>query len=196
MKWATVTFALAAATLACCDAWCGTEPPRPDFSAIGAILAPKPGNKACYVRSYDAAHLRAHPKQRITAMKFLLAVEAYPEPSHKEQPEDLYYYTFAMSVARRHDKRLLHTAGDCLAYEGIHCVVDCDGGAVELDKMPPAGSLIVRISDDGIRMFHDCDEEEDVLVTPGQDDKAFRSKRPRSRPAGRWSRKKTSAPTE
>jgi len=148
--------------------------PTADFTDIGGILAPQPGNKACYARAYDKAHLRAHPHQRIAAMKFLLAVEAYPEPSKKERPEDLYYYTFAMQVARRGDKHPLHTAGDCTAYGGIRCVVDCDGGAVTLDAMPPAGSLIVRIAEEGIRMFHDCDEEEGILIMPGQDDKVFR----------------------
>jgi hypothetical protein len=53
-------------------------------------------------------------------------------------------------------------------------VVDCDGGKVTLDKMPPANSLIVRLSDDGIRMFHDCDDEQGVQVKPGADDKVFR----------------------
>jgi len=144
------------------------------FPALSAILPTQAGNKACYVRNYDAAHLRAHPQQRITSMKFLLAVEAYPEPTKKERPQDLYYYTFAMQVARRGDKKLLHTAGDCMAYGQINCVVDCDGGSVSLDSMPPANSLIVRISEEGVRMFHDCDEEEGILVVPGKDDKVFR----------------------
>jgi hypothetical protein len=127
------------------------------------------------VRSYDAAHLRVHPHQRITAMKFLLGVQAYdPKPAAATRPDELVYYTFSMSVARRGDKRLLRTSGDCMTAEGISCVVDCDGGGLALDKMPPAGSLIVRLSDDGIRMFHDCDDEQGVLVKPGIDDKVFR----------------------
>jgi len=48
-----------------------------------------------------------------------------------------------------------------------------DGGGLLLDKMPPAGSLIVRLKDEGIRMFHDCDDEQGVLVKPGIDDKVF-----------------------
>jgi hypothetical protein len=115
-----------------------TEPEMTEFPALNAILPAQAGNEACYVRNYDAAHLHAHPQQRITAMKFLLGVEAYPEPSKKDKPQDLYYYTFAMQVARRGDKKLLHTAGDCMTYGRINCVVDCDGGAVSLDSMPPA----------------------------------------------------------
>lgn len=147
----------------------------PATTALNSLLAPEPGNKACYVRNYDAAHLRAHPHQRITAMKFLLGVDAYdPKPAGATKPEDLFYYTFAMSVARRGDKRLLRAFGDCRGSDRISCVVDCDGGGVTLDTMPPAGSLIVRLNDNGIRMFHDCDQEDGVLVKPAADDKVFR----------------------
>jgi hypothetical protein len=147
----------------------------PGFAALMTILPPQPGGKTCYARNYDAAHLRAHPRQRITAMNFLLTVKAYdPKPADKSAPEDLYYYTFAMSVVRRGDKRLLHTAGDCMSGEEISCVVDCDGGSVALDNMPPAGSLIVRLNNEnGITMFHDCDEGKGIVVKAGADDKVF-----------------------
>jgi len=150
-------------------------PDAPGFIALNAMLPAQPGNKACYVRSYETAHLRAHQRQRITAMKFLLGVQAYdPKPANAEQPGDLFYYTFSMSVSRRGDKRMLRTSGDCMASDTISCVVDCNGGSVALDKMPPAGSLIVRLNGDGIRMFHDCDEEKGILVKAGADDKVFR----------------------
>ncbi|HEY1474474.1 MAG TPA: hypothetical protein VGF53_10355 [Pseudolabrys sp.] len=147
----------------------------PGNAGLIPLLAPQVGNKACYARRYDAAHLRAHPHQRITAMTFLLNVEAYDPVEVKDKPpEERVYYVFAMSVARRGDKRLLHTSGDCYGSDEIFCVVDCDGGHVTLDKMPPANTLIVRLNEDGVRMFHDCDEEEGVLVTSGADDKVFR----------------------
>lgn len=146
------------------------------IAALVPILAPQPGNKACYSRAYDAAHLKAHPRQRIAAMKFLLSVAAYdPKPAGAVKPEDLYYYTFAMSVARRGDKRLLRTSGDCNGGDTIACVVDCDGGSVALDKMPPADSLVVRLNNEsGITMYHDCDEGKGVVVKAGADDKVFR----------------------
>ncbi len=158
-------------------ALCGSAAaqPAPGVAALMTLLAPQPGNKACYVRSYDAAHLRAHPKQRITAMKFLLSVEAYdPKPAAAAKLEELYHYTFSMSVARRGDKRLLRTSGGCSGGDAILCAVDCDGGSVTLDKMPPANSLIVRLNDHGIQMFHDCDGAPAVLVKAGEDDKVFR----------------------
>jgi hypothetical protein len=148
---------------------------QPSNAALLAILAPQPGNKACYARRYDAAHLRQHPRQRITAMTFRLAVEAYDPPSEKaERSEDKVYYTFSMTVNRRGDKRRLYTAGDCNGGDEILCAVDCDGGSVTLDKMPPADTLIVRLDDNGIVMFHDCDEGEGIPVKAGADDKVFR----------------------
>jgi hypothetical protein len=150
------------------------EPDSPAFTALDAMLPAHAGNKACYSRTYDAAHLRAHPHQRITAMKFLLGVRAYEPPSKIERAEDRLYYTFTMSVKRRGDKRLLFTGGDCHTIDHISCVVDCDGGGLTLDNMPPAGSLLVRIEEDGILMFHDCEEDEGTTVKPGTDDKVVR----------------------
>jgi hypothetical protein len=161
--------------LACSGGSSSAAPDTPGFIALNAMLPAQPGNKACYVRSYDNAHLRAHPHQRVTAMKFLLGVGAYdPKPAGAAQLGELYYYTFSMSVSRRGDKRLLHTSGDGMGGDNIACVVDCDGGSVALDKLPPANTLIVRLDDDGIRMFHDCDDEQGVLVQGGADDKVFR----------------------
>ncbi len=168
--------ALIIGALALASGGVSAAPEMAAFAALRIFLPAQPGNKACYVRSYDAAHLRAHPHQRITAMTFLLEVQAYPDVKNAEQPQDRFYYAFAMSVARRGEKGLLRTAGDCMTVDGISCVVDCDGGGLSLDQAPPADSLIVRLHDDGIVMYHDCDGEdiEAVLVKPGSDDKVFR----------------------
>jgi hypothetical protein len=176
MRLTSIGFSIGAmAWVLACAAALSATPEMPGFAALNALLPAQPGNKACYVRSYDTAHLRVHPRQRIIAMKFLLGVEAYdPKPAKAERADELYYYTFSMSVSRRGDKRLLRTSGDCMGGETISCVVDCDGGSVALDKLPPAGSLILRLNNDGIRMFHDCDDEQGVLIKGGADDKVFR----------------------
>ena len=82
------------------------------------ILAPEPGTKACYRRVYDEAHLAAHPRQKVTAMTFLLRVvrydaqgERYHTPATK--PDDWIGYQFAMAVQRRRESRTLRTSGDC-----------------------------------------------------------------------------------
>ncbi len=77
-------------------------------------------------------------------------------------------YQFAMAVKRRGDKQAIRTVGDCSGGVGVHCVVDCDGGGVDVEKMPTGDVLLLRLLEVGIR----CDEE-GVMVTPGVDDKAF-----------------------
>lgn len=147
------------------------------IAALGAMLPAQAGNKACFARAYGTEHMSAHPRQRIAAMTFLLRVEAYdPKEVRSEKPADRFYYVFAMSVKRRGEKGILRTAGDCSAFNSISCVVDCDGGGLTLEKLPPAGGLMVRIDEEGIVMYHDCDGEdkEAVLVKPGADDKVFR----------------------
>lgn len=171
MRFAVIGSALCALALSAGLAVADTPP---GIGALVPLLAPQKGNKACYIRTYDNAHLRAHPRQRITAMKFLLGVKEYdPRKANAKGLDDLVYYTFAMSVARRGDKRLLHASGDCFGGDTISCAVDCDGGGVALDKLPPANTLIVRMKDSGIRMLHDCDDEQGVLVKAGADDMLF-----------------------
>lgn len=147
----------------------------PGNAALIGLLPSQPGSKACYIRSYDAAHLRAHPDQSITAMTFLLRVPPHdPDEVKPAWPEDRVYFTFSMSASRRGDQRLLRAAGNCFGGDEIFCVVDCDGGGVTLDKMPPAGALAVRLRDAGIRMSRGCDDNEGVRVEPGADDRVFR----------------------
>ena len=81
----------------------------PGHAALNALLAPQAGNKACYTRRYDAAHLPTHPKQRITAMTFLLIVQAYdPKPPDAKTADDLVYYSFAMWATPRRQAAAAH----------------------------------------------------------------------------------------
>lgn len=40
---------------------------------LANILPPEVGRRVCYARSYDAEHLKAHPKQKVTEIRFRLA---------------------------------------------------------------------------------------------------------------------------
>jgi hypothetical protein len=145
-----------------------------DKPKLADLVAPQAGNKACFARTYDAAHLREHPKQRVTAVSFLLRAQAYDESARSWGLEKALYYSFAMSVQRRGDKRRLRTGGDCMEGEGISCAVDCDGGGVTLEKAAQGDSLLVRLMEPGgILMFSDCDGA-GVWLKPGADDKVFR----------------------
>jgi len=57
------------------------EPPTPETVAftermLGGPPAPgKAKSYACFVRTYDAAHLASHPQQKVSAMALLITVE-------------------------------------------------------------------------------------------------------------------------
>ena len=48
-------------------------------SALDDLVQPVDDATACFTRVYDAAHLRAHPKQKITAMTVWLRYDKEPD---------------------------------------------------------------------------------------------------------------------
>jgi hypothetical protein len=85
---------------------------------------------ACFVRVYDAAHLKQHRLQKVSAMKLLLTAEQVPE-------DEALNYSFRLGVSFRHRPGDFDSSGDCghiKASESeqgktqLGCSVDCDGG--------------------------------------------------------------------
>jgi hypothetical protein len=142
--------------------------------AAAKILSSEPGRKACYERTYDAAHLRDRPKQRTTALIFFLRVSGYNSSGDYlfHNPHHI-AYNFALSIKRRNDRHPLRTSGDCLGDKIAQCVVDCDGGGVDIEKPGSGSGLVVRLSENGIAFGNDCDTTTGVWVKPGADDKVF-----------------------
>jgi hypothetical protein len=138
------------------------------------ILSSEPGRKACYERTYDAAHLRDRPKQKTTALIFFLRVSGYNSSGdYVFHNPDHIAYNFALSIKRRNDRHPLRTSGDCLGDKIAQCVVDCDGGGVDIEKPGSGSGLVVRLSENGIAFGNDCDTTTGVWVKPGADDKVF-----------------------
>jgi hypothetical protein len=164
--------------------------------ALNELLAPRHGAAICFTRSYDAAHMRAHPRQLVRRLSLLVEVEHIKE-------DNLYRYNFVMRADLRGKKRTLRTTGECgWAYaekprEGrlIGCSVECDGGGVEIEqKRGTADTLLMHLADvdasgqktgkaGRIRMAACGDDEETnaVDLVTGADDRTFRlSKAPLS----------------
>jgi hypothetical protein len=146
---------------------------------LATVLPAAVGAKACYTRSYDARHLAAHPKQRVTVVTFLLRVVGIDsggdwvlDPKGKYQKVS---YQFAMSATRRGDRRARTANGYCPDARDLFCARECDGGGVTLEKVEGADALTIRL-DDGILMGA-CDERKGTWLRPGADDKAFRVNR-------------------
>ena len=154
--------------------------------ALKDLLAPKHRNEICFTRSYDDAHLKQHPKQKVREMSFLVEVEHLKD-------DNLYRYNFTMRVGIRGQKKRLQTSGECgWAYAEqpsqnavIRCGVECDGGGVTIEQQRGTNNLLVHlaeVNDSGqrragrIRMAAcgEDDEANSVDLVSGADDRTFR----------------------
>jgi hypothetical protein len=149
--------------------------------ALKDLLAPRAGNKICFTRVYDAAHLQQHPKQKVRELALQVSVEHIKE-------DNLFRYNFGLSAKMKGQAKTLQTSGECSPAAGrrIFCGVECDGGGVNIEQAGPE-NLMVYLAEDGkpgrIRMAPcgESDEENAVELTSGADDKVFRlSKAPAS----------------
>lgn len=156
--------------------------------ALKELLEPKQGNKICFTRTYDAAHLQRHPRQKVRALWFLVNVEHLKD-------DNLYRYEFTMRANIKGIKKTQETSGECgYAYADkpsqgrtIRCGVECDGGGVTIEQERDTGALIIHLANVGevaqrdgeggrIRMAAcgETDEDKTIDLEPGVDDKSFR----------------------
>lgn len=161
--------------LACGPAFAQAIPPGEE-GELARILEPEPGARICYRRIYDAAHLKAHPRQTVTEMEFRLAY-------HRFEPDDAFpkgqrNYYFELRAKRRDETRALSAMGECGTREDgrtIFCGVECDGGGVGVKVADKPDSILVNLKAAGrLRMTAGCDEDEEAVeLLPGADDKVF-----------------------
>jgi hypothetical protein len=178
---------MAAVTFGCCLVIAGQSEgfaQGPDYIKLKALLPPAPGAQACFVRTYDADHLKRHPKQKVTELILSIRYvtlgedEAVIVATEGGGTEKRYFdYDFTLAAKTKAHDRTLYASGDCASAEGIGCGVECDGGGIEIE--PIAGdkdSILMRFSESGyIRMTLGCrDEENSVELKPGEDDKVFK----------------------
>ena len=148
----------------------------------GAV--PKPKAYACFVRRYDAAHLAAHPLQKVSAMKLLITAEVVPE-------DKAFDYSFRLGVTFRDRPGDFDSSGGCghaptvkaldateaAVLDGIdfECAVDCDGGGISANLAHNDTALIVK-PPQRIRIWKgkDFDEAAAPALNAGADDKIFR----------------------
>jgi hypothetical protein len=75
-------------------------------SPLDDLIEPKPGAGACFIRAYDAAHLRQHPAQKTTFIGAWMRYEKAPEV---ETP----MLGFSFAIKRRGDGDALFSQGGC-----------------------------------------------------------------------------------
>ncbi len=140
---------------------------------------------ACFMRTYDAAHLAGHPQQKVRQMMLLVSRD------NGEPGEDWsgMGYQFSVGFRMRGESTRLESGGSCTqgsvaeTGEGVarlDCGVDCDGGGLSLKINDDNKSLRVEI--ERIRVYKPGDfgrEDEDGPVGGrglggGADDRVFR----------------------
>ncbi len=141
--------------------------------------------EACFGRTYDAAHLRRHPKQRVTG--FYLLRDFSPDAGSENEPmskEDM------LSADGQYGSILLEAYVRVRGRKGVYsnhfscsrddkgtmrCGIDCDGGS--FSARPTGRSLLVQ--NEGFVVVGGCgasDEESEnpLVISPGADDRVFR----------------------
>ena len=181
-----VVFRIASALLAlgwitCAPALAQTSDQR--SSPLPGLLPLK--TEACFGRTYDAAHLSAHPKQRVTS--FHIFRDFSPDQNAEDVPqtrEDLLSddgsdggINVTAFVRFRDRKGVFSNGLNCRKGAGgkTVCAIDCDGGSFDLRAN--GGSLIVN--NNGFVVVGGCggseeDEDNPEYVQPGADDRTFR----------------------
>ena len=153
------------------------SPAFADTATDSQIFGKDPGKGrafACFVRHYDAAHLKAHPKQNVTDM-LVLVDSAYDAESQSRS------YNLTLGSNFRGVVKQFQSYGGCsgtIEGQKLSCYVDCDGGAIDV-RFKDENSILVDIPD-GARLEDpdaSLDEEPGANVPEkaqfGPDDKTF-----------------------
>lgn len=141
-----------------------------------AVTSVEQKSFACFVRKYDAGHLKQHPKQTVTAMKLLIAVERL-----KDDPTLSYSYRLRVNFRSR--KGEFASTGFCghaeaadVRREGMRvaCAQDCGGGGMTIAPAASDKSVIVKVDDVGIWLVDKPDDDAGLELKGGADDRVLR----------------------
>src|SRR5262245_10840682 len=80
---------------------------------LSEVLPKKKNESICYARTYDAAHLKAHPKQKITSVVLSIKFDGLPKE------EKLDPYSFGIAVKMRGRTKTLGGYGNCHPLEPV-----------------------------------------------------------------------------
>ena len=149
---------------------------------VGALPGEKPVN-GCFARTYDVAHLAAHPQQKVTQVVLLYHVQEISS-------DDYVSYQFVAGFRLRNKKEMYIADGSCghsrAVEEGpithLNCGVDCDGGGMKIEMVSGDNSLLARITDyvsvQPKSQAYKLDEPPAREgIRAGQDDRVFRLER-------------------
>jgi len=180
---------------------CLTLLPLSAQAEIGGLLAKTfpPGEEICFGKAYDAAHFKAHPRQRVSAFYFFKTFTPDPQREEAElsraeqiekdrKGEKVGIWSdkarWASVLVRFKDKpgRLFRQDVECMGTraDGFGCGSDCDGGSFSV-KVAGQGLLLEQdLAFPGLRLQSSCDADEegsDIRLDPKEDATAFQLER-------------------
>ncbi|MBA3446196.1 MAG: hypothetical protein H0T56_01050 [Pseudaminobacter sp.] len=143
---------------------------------LARFVPPEHGRRACFARSYDDAHLKKHPQQKVTEIQFRLTYYQYEPDEFWPKGQRSYY--FQVLAKLRGQEETLNVIGDCMNSDlpgTLFCGVDDDGGGVTVKRTAKADEILLGLEATGrLRMSVGSDDGEGGFVLePGEDDKSF-----------------------
>lgn len=152
----------------------------PDYKKLKALLPPGKDAALCLARTYDQAHLKRHPHQKVTEMILSLRYEHLSDDNAILVATDDggtlkqdFRYDFTLAAKTRDHPETLYAGGDCASWKEIGCGVECDGGGIGISPKPSdPGTVFVKL--ERIRMSLGCADGPDVELEGGKDDKVFK----------------------
>ncbi len=123
-----------------------------------------PSGYACFTRVYDAAHLKAHPRQYVTKIRVLAALGG-------DKVED-HYVLLELDGAFRNLETPLMMEGSCgLTGGGPHCGITCEGGEIGV-QLKGTGAMLLTLPVHPTMWPHNW--YHDAANALGSDDRVFR----------------------
>lgn len=134
--------------------------------AFAGVTINKP---ACFTRTYDASHLRSHPRQTVQRIKIKLRQWKYSREADASP-------VLAIQVKRKGENKVWTNNIVCMDDKDrktVLCPVECDGGSVEIVSRNAQGEMVLK--NNGVLLYGGCGAGEGqktiILKTrPGGDD--------------------------
>jgi hypothetical protein len=130
------------------------------------------GGKPCYARVYDSAHLKAHPRQKVTDME----VDFDTKEGDSDRPNSEKYFEIGVGFRlKSKPKEWVGAAAYCKTTAGFFdCYLDGGGGTFRLTPQSSALKFdVVEGADESGALAVDNGDDFPVFGAPGSDDRAF-----------------------
>jgi len=174
--------------------------PLAQATPLDDLIEPEKDRSACFTRVYDAAHLRQHPRQKITSMRIWLR---YEQMSGGVEGLAL---DLGIAIVKRGEPVPLFAQGDCIWDERANvntsdrrmvkalnkdeaavCMISAqpdvfestsaeEGGYLLMDRGKDRDTLMVYL-DDGMTMVKRAARRKHLFVKFGSDDRVFMLRR-------------------